>query len=784
MRLLANFIITVFFVILLVFISSVNLTAQNNSHWSSITSFNTVNDITQSSNGDIWGVSNGGLFSFSNQNFKDKITPVEGMYRLDGISIYYIEEINSLIIGYLDGMIDLYDIEDQSFVRIEDINRVQGFTSKSINDFEIYQDRLYIATQFGIVVYDINSLFVVNSYTKIGAFERGIAIQDIYIEDDRIYVGTQQGVGTAIINTNLDIETAWNTYNQNDGLPTETIQSIITYNDFVLASTQSSNYRLEFDSWQEYQILEQHSGVIFKRVTNSGKLIGYTSNRVLTIDEEGNLNVINPGKSGLSGVIYDELVTSSIYLSTITEGMGQSTLQAGEFQFFTPEGPNVNFFEGMNFTDGRFISGTTPRSQRNTFIDNGKGYYIRDESGWKNFNINTSQVLRQAEFRQAFTTTKTDKYYYIGSWGRGIIRHQIETDEMQVFNSSNSTLRGWAADNPNFPVISGLVTDSNDAVWATSRFATNPLYLQLPGEDNWINYRKSAAVNSGDEYVELFIDSYDQKWITLESTGGAGRGLLVLDTGEATQVNESAGVKLTDDQGNGNLPDIAVTAVIEDRDGEVWVGTQRGIARFIFPQFIISGSQQERQAQWLINEDQNAASPFLLRDINVTTMAVNAANQKWVGTASEGIWLLNESGSAILKRFTTDNSPLFSNVIHDIEVYNETGEVYISTELGLSIYRDTPVSPVSSMENLKVYPNPFLYDRHSSISIENLSETTTIRVLGVDGSLIRTIKNRGGRASWDGRDSDGREVGTGVYVIIALGSDGNQRGFGKVAIIR
>lgn len=784
MRLLAQFAASVFYVILLIFISSVNLIAQDNRSWSSITSFNTVNDITQSSNGDIWGVSNGGLFSFSNQKFHQQITPIDGMYRLDGISIYYIEENNSLVIGYLDGMIDLYDIENESFERIEDIFRVQGFTSKRINDFELYRDRLYIASQFGIVVYDINSFLVINSFTKIGAFDRGISIQDIHIENDHIFVGTQQGVGIANVNDNLDIESAWETYNQNDGLSAETIQSIITFNGSLLASTESSNYILDNETWQEYQALVQYSGVLFKNVTDSGNLLAHTSNRVLTIDSENRLKIINPGLSGLSSVVFDELITSSIFISTITEGMGLSDIETAKFQFFTPDGPNVNFFEGMSFSEDRFISGTTPRSQRNTILDNGKGYYIRDESGWENFNITTSPELRQAQFRQAFTTTFTEDYYYIGSWGRGIVRHHIETSDIKVFNSSNSSLRGWAADNPNFPVITGLDTDSNDAVWATSRFATNPLYLQLPGEEDWINYSKSAAVNSGDEYVGLFIDSYDQKWITLESTGGAGRGLLVLDTGEASLVNESAGVKLTDDQGNGNLPDLAVTAVIEDRDGEVWVGTQRGIARFIFPQFIVSGSQQERQAQWLINEDQEAASPFLLRDINVTAMAVNAANQKWVGTASEGIWLLNESGSAILKRFTTDNSPLFSNVINDIEIYNETGEVYISTELGLSIYRDTPVSSVSSMENLKIYPNPFLYDRHSTISIENLSESTTIRVLGVDGTLIRTIENRGGRASWNGRDFQGREVGSGVYVVVALGQDGNQRGIGKVAIIR
>jgi hypothetical protein len=311
------------------------------------------------------------------------------------------------------------------------------------------------------------------------------------------------------------------------------------------------------------------------------------------------------------------------------------------------------------------------------------------------------------------------------------------------------------------------------------------LYVQLPGEDEWINYGKSAAVNQNDEYLYLFVDSFNQKWITLETAGGAGRGVLVLDTGDdPSATNESTGVKLTDDQGNGNLPNISVTAIIEDKEGEVWVGTERGIARFIFPQFVISGSQEERRAQWLINEDPDAASPFLLRDINVTAMAVNAANQKWIGTAAEGVWLLNQTGSAILERFTSENSPLFSNAIRDISINDETGEVYISTDAGLSVYQDIPVEASPSMDELKVYPNPFLYERHNSITIEGLTDITTIRVLGVDGSLIRVIENRGGRASWDGKDSSGNEIGSGVYVIVALGPDGNERGIGKIAIIR
>jgi len=751
--------------------------------WSSITSYNTVNGIVATDDETIWGVSNGGLFSFSNNEFTETLTPVDGMYRLDGLKIDYIEESNSVVIGYLDGMIDLYNIDENTFERVEDIFRVKAFTSKQINDFELHEGSLYVATEFGLVIYSVNTFLVSNSYTKIGNFDRGTPVNNIHIANDMLYLATQQGAAIANINDNLDIEFSWANYNEINGLSDANVQSIITFNNEIVVSTRSAIQVLNDGVWQIYSVLSDYSNVSFKEVTTDGELIALTSNRVLIVDQNKSLKIIKPGITDISDVILKE-DSESITIATITSGLGISDNGSNDFKYFAPQGPNLNFFDGMSFKDGIFVSGTTQLSQRNSIIDTRKGYYIRDEVGWRNINRTNSDILNTAQFQQVFTSTFTDKYYYFGSWGRGIARHNRETDEIKVYNSFNSTLRGWAADDPDFPVISGLKTDVEGAVWATSRYATDPLYVQLPGEDEWINYEKSPVVSQNDEYLFLFVDSNNQKWITLQSAGGAGRGLLVLDTGNPTATGESTGVKLTDDQGNGNLPNMSVTSLIEDREGEVWIGTERGIARFIFPQFVITGAQEERRAQWLINEDPNAASPFLLRDINVTAMAVNAANQKWIGTAAEGVWLLNEAGSAILRRFTRENSPIFSNSIRDIAVNDETGNVYFSTDAGLSIYQDTPLSASSSMDELKVYPNPFLYELHETVLIENLSDVTTIRILGVDGTLIRSFSNRGGRAEWDGLDAGGRQVGSGVYMVVALDSDGNERGFGKVAIIK
>lgn len=781
---LSSFLISLF----LLFIYTGYVYAQSqDTGWASITSYNTVNGIDLSGDDTIWGVSNGGLFAFQDQEFTQTFTPVDGMYRLDGSTLIYIEEINSIAIGYIDGMIDLYNIGEDRFDRVEDISRVQAFTSKQINDFELHNGSLYIATEFGIVVYNIDTFLVSNSYTKIGSFDRGTPVFDIHIDNETIITGTQQGVAVGSLNDNLDIEASWANYDESSGLPSGNIESVTLFNAQVLASSSSSVVSLTNGSWQEYSPLSNYSNVTFKGITDGnsnsdGLLLSFTTNRVLLIDQNDNLTIINPGIAGISDVVMDGQNSTSI--ATITSGLGRAEGVSNDFTYFAPSGPNLNFFQGISFSDGTLISGTTPLSQRNSIIDNRKGYYIRDESGWRNFNRSTNEVLDQFQFIQAFNSTFTDNYYYFGSWGRGIARHDRETDQIDVFNSSNSSLRGWAADDPNFPVISGLQTDSDGAVWATSRYATNPLYVQLPGENEWINYGKSSAVSQNDEYLYLFVDSFNQKWISLQTAGGTGRGVLVLDTGVPSIIEESTGVKLTEDQGSGNLPDASVTAIIEDKEGEVWIGTERGIARFIFPQFVITGSPEERRAQWLINEDQDAVSPFLLRDINVTAMAVNSANQKWIGTAAEGVWLLNETGGSILKRFTSENSPLFSDAIRDISVNEKTGEVYISTDAGLSIYQDVPIAPSTSMDKLKVYPNPFLYESHDNILIENLSEITTIRILGVDGTLIRTISSRGGRAEWNGLDASGRQVGSGMYVVVALDIDGNERGFGKVAIIR
>jgi len=88
------------------------------------------------------------------------------------------------------------------------------------------------------------------------------------------------------------------------------------------------------------------------------------------------------------------------------------------------------------------------------------------------------------------------------------------------------------------------------------------------------------------------------------------------------------------------------------------------------------------------------------------------------------------------------------------------------------------------MDKLKVFPNPFIYDQHERIFVDGMTDETIVRILRADGTLVRTIQARGARIEWNARDFDGKRVGSGVYLVVAIDENNSERGVGKVVIIR
>ncbi len=73
-------------------------------------------------------------------------------------------------------------------------------------------------------------LLVEDSFLKFGKFDIGIQVNDFDIANDSIYIATNQGVAFASLNDNLVESSEWVTYNEENGLPSNVIQDISEFN--------------------------------------------------------------------------------------------------------------------------------------------------------------------------------------------------------------------------------------------------------------------------------------------------------------------------------------------------------------------------------------------------------------------------------------------------------------------------------------------------------------------------------------------------------------------------
>ncbi len=766
----------IFILIGLIATCSAHTFSQDLGQWQVYPSYSTVNGI--SVDGDaIYSATLGGVFIIEGGEITQKVSTMDGLYRSNPTTIIYDEENEAVLTGYIDGTLDVIDLSDYSVTMLGDIRRVSRFNSRTINAFKIYEGSLYVATSFGIVVYDLGQLLVENSFVNLGTFNTGTAVNDLDISQDTIYAATEEGVAIGALSDNLSESDNWTSFNQADGLR-NIVEQIAWFNGSVYALSQDSVYRRQNESWGLDASFDNGQIQVITRSPDAGRLAISTNTELTILNDQGTEETL---ALNLESTVTDiQIGSEKIYIGTSNEGVFVLEDIDASAQNYLPTGPYLNFFNNM-VTDGETLvatsSGEFPGFDP---LNPVRGYFIYEEDNWRNYNRNTNQVLDDHRVGNIYSISQTDSAYFMGSWGRGIVKHKKSNDEVTVYNRSNSQLVGLGS-NPDFVVIGGLDSDTENNIWATSYLSEFPLNVQMAGSEEWIRFR---GLSGGDHYYKLFIDSHDQKWISLISSSNRGLGLLIIDTGDPEVEEDDESIKLTSSADNGNLPNEKVNTIVEDKNREVWIGTDRGIARFIFPELITEGGANERQAQWLINEDTTASSRYLLRDVNVTAMAVNDANQKWIGSRGQGLWLLNEEGSRIEKRFTTENSDLISDNIESIAINNVTGQVFIATDLGLVSYQDVPQSPVNNMDKLKVFPNPFEYARHSQIVIEGLSESTQIKVLGVDGVVVNELEATGGRVSWNGRDYNGNQLGSGVYYVVAYESSGRERGVGKVVIVR
>ncbi|MCB0387993.1 MAG: ABC transporter substrate-binding protein, partial [Winogradskyella sp.] len=183
--------------LILIFLFPVSLMAQDYSAlWKGHFSYLNVKDVTQG-NGKIYVAAENAVFSYDLMSSEmETLTTINGLSGEEISTIHYSEAYQMLVIGYANGLIEIALEDDTNILTVVDILEKPTIppNDKMINHFEEYNELLYIATDYGISVYDMSRLEFGDTY-YIGTGGAQLRVQQTAISEQYIYAACLDGGG-------------------------------------------------------------------------------------------------------------------------------------------------------------------------------------------------------------------------------------------------------------------------------------------------------------------------------------------------------------------------------------------------------------------------------------------------------------------------------------------------------------------------------------------------------------------------------------------------------------
>lgn len=701
-------------------------------------------------------------------NSVNRISKITGLSDIGISSINYNTKYKTLVVAYTDANIDL--IKDNTIINISDIKRKQILGNKTINKILFVDKYAYLSCGFGIVVLDIDKEEIHDTY-YIGPEGSHINVLDLTFDDDDslFFAATEKGIYKASYNNpNLAYFASWT---KDTIIPHPDLKyNIIEYfNKKVYVNNSNSAFGSDtvfaYDGNNWYQPFDT-SYVSTRRNILSlyDKLVIVNYSNVDVFDKD--LNKImrvwtyNPGSVVPQDAIIDE--DNSIWIADCFSGLVKSWNKGWNSEQIKPNGPCSNKVFSMAVADNDLW--VTPGGKNSSWgnLWNYGGLYSFIDNNWNSYNH------RQYEFMDTIRDVlcaAVDPYnikrVYVGSWGYGLYEF-VNGKLNNIYTDANSSLQqNVEAARIN---IGGLCFDNNDNLWIANSSASSILSVKESNGD-WKAFNLGSFA-SGIEAGQIAIDSCNQKWILTRE-----HNIFVFnDNNTISNTSDDQVKKLSGDVGNGNLPGNYIHSIAVDLDGQVWIGTDQGVAVFYSPENIFTNDNFD--AEQILVEYGGHYRP-LLESEDVTAIAVNGANQKWFGTERAGVFLMSDDGTKEIHHFTEENSPLFSNSITSI-VINKDGEVFFGTSKGIISYKDEAVPPNQQNENVYAYPNPVREGYNGTIAIKGLVGNADVKITDISGTLIYATKAQGGQAIWDGKNFNGRKAHTGVYLVFVSNDDGSK----------
>jgi Two component regulator propeller len=742
-------------------------------------------------NGTAYCATRNGVFSYDPGSGElARITKVNALHDVDVSALGWSAAQGALVVGYGNGNLDL--VYGSTSVNLSDIERSSIIGDKRIYHILCEGDLAYLSCGFGIVVMDMVRKEVKDTWFIFpnAAQQR---VNAITFFQDSIYAATESGLFSAWKqDPNLAAFTNWH-QRMDVPQPNGFFSDVEAYTGRLFVNwTAPPPSVAETDTIYYWDGAWQRLNDAYGRNTygmdvspDGQRLVIGQAFEVRQYDASLNRIFQTYGTEGQSLVVNAVAGASSggVWTATRTLGLARNDMDASML-VVAPNGPENSGALKLDVHNDLLMVATGAVAGNWANLFSVQGIHFFEEGRWRTINkeddplmIGVNQTGSAVIDHMAVVVDPDDKgHAYTGSWEEGVLEWRNGSVQT-IWNATNSSLGTTGNPADGNVDVAGLDFDRDGNLWVSNANTQNVISVRKK-DGTWKSFNPGTVLGGNELLSDITAMENGQKWLVRPRTSGI---VVFTDGGTIDDTGDDQWKVLTTAENQGKLPTLDVFAIAEDQDGEVWVGTGKGIAVFYNPEAVFSDENFDCQ-QILIEQDGNVQ--ILLETEVVSVVLVDGGNRKWLGTQSSGAFLVSPDGTEQILHFTKDNSPLPSNNITSIAIDGVTGEVYFATDQGIVSYRGDATEGAFEASCANVFPNPVRETYQGSVAITGLIADSDVRITDMAGNLVyRTVSN-GGQAMWPTTDLSGQRVVSGVYLVLASDPSGTEHCNTKVMVVR
>lgn len=699
-------------------------------------------------------------------NSISKLSTVNGLSETLLKTIAWSAETSTLIAAYNSTNIDL--IKNSGIINMPEVMRKSIPGLKEIYRIRTRGTRAYLACSFGIVVIDLNREEIFDTW-KPGTGEGQNIVYDIAFSGNKILAATSTGIYEGDLS---DQGLAWfGNWTRDNALPSPSAPynciASVGNNLFVNRTTDTQSTDSVFLYNGSWQFLYRTALVPNKtfEITTDDNIIISSSQSVKVLNQSGSLISETVAYSGVEAKPSDAVSAGGILWVADSRNGLVAVHNPTQSDILIPPGPLYNSASNLWAEKGDLyvVGGVLTNAWNNT------GSKLEAST----FTGNQWSSLPESSFRDPVRIIPgRNNNYFISTWGMGLLEFSGTTlvNHYDQYNSPLNTIIPGAP----YVRLSGMAFDDDDNLWVIHSGVTDNIKVLRP-DRSWVTIPVTIeAPTIGD----IIITRTGKKWIVLPR----GHGLFVFDdnktlTNFGDDTYRKVMVRDSDDNVLSNIYSVA-----EDLDGNVWVGTDQGPAIYYNPDRIIDEDIRAVRIK-IPRNDGTGIADFLLKTEIITSISVDGANRKWVGTYNSGAYLLSADGTTRIKHFTAENSPLISNTITSISADLSNGLIWFGTPNGIVSYRSDAPAGIDGMDGAYSFPNPVRHEYMGVVTIAGLVRDANVKITDISGNLVFETTSTGSEATWDLMNYRGVRVSTGVYLAFCTAPDGSSSKIVKMLII-